>query len=103
MGLFSFFTGGSSLKDALRKGAVIIDVRTPQEFDNGKVPGSINIPVDRIAANAERIKNMHKPVIFCCEAGFRSRTAAHIMKEHGLKDVYAGGNWEKVLRAINSL
>ena len=102
MGLFSIF-GGNKIKDALRKGAVIIDVRTPHEFDQGKVPGSINIPVDRVAASAERIKNMNKPVIFCCASGNRSGTATRIMKEKGLKDVYNGGSWEHVLKLQDKL
>lgn len=103
MGLFSFLGFGNDLKEALQKGAVVIDVRTAQEFDMGRVPGSINIPVDRIAVNAERIKQMKKPIIFCCASGYRSRQAVSIMKEKGLKNVYSGGNWERVLRIINNL
>ena len=104
MGLFSFLgLGGGKIKDALRKGAIIIDVRTPQEFDRGKVPESINIPVDRIAANAERIKNMKRPIIFCCASGSRSSNATSIMKQKGLKEVYNGGSWENVLKILKSL
>jgi rhodanese-related sulfurtransferase len=97
MGLFSLF-GGNKIKEALKKGAVIIDVRTPHEFDQGKVPGSINIPIDRIAVNVERIKNMKPPIIFCCASGYRSGMATKIMKEKGLKEVYNGGSWENVLK-----
>lgn len=104
MGLFSFLGfGGSKVKEALRKGAIVIDVRTPQEFDGGKVPESINIPVDRIAANAERIKNMNRPVVFCCTSGARSGNAVSMMKQKGLKDVYNGGSWTNVLKILNSL
>lgn len=104
MGIFSFLFGaGTNLKDVLRRGAVIIDVRTAQEFDMGKVPGSINIPVDRIASNAERIKGMNKPIIFVCQSGYRSRSAIQMMKARGLKEVYSGGNWEKLLRTMQSL
>ena len=104
MGLFSFLgLGGGKIKDALRRGAMVIDVRTPQEFDGGKVPESINIPVDRIAANAERIKNMNRPIIFCCSSGSRSGNAASIMKQKGMKEVYNGGSWENVLKLLKSL
>ena len=104
MGLFSFLgLGGHKIKDALRRGAIVIDVRTPQEFDQGKVPQSINIPVDRIAANAERIKSMNRPVIFCCASGARSSNAATIMKQKGLKEVYNGGSWYNVLKMIKNL
>jgi phage shock protein E len=104
MGLFSFLGfGGSKIKDALKRGAVIIDVRTPQEYDGGKVPGSINIPVDKISANAERIKSMNKPVIFCCASGMRSGNATSIMKGKGLKDVLNGGSWLSVLKATKDI
>ena len=104
MGLFSFLGfGGGKIKDALRRGAVVIDVRTPQEFDQGKVPGSINIPVDRIAANAERIKNMNRPVVFCCASGSRSSNAATIMKQKGMKEVYNGGSWYDVIKILKSI
>ena len=101
MGLLSFLGFGSGkIKDALRRGAIVIDVRTPQEFDQGKVPGSINIPVDRIAANAERIKNMNRPVVFCCASGARSSNAATIMKQKGMKEVYNGRSWYDVIKML---
>ena len=102
MGLFSIF-GGNSIKGALKKGAVIIDLRTPHEFDQGKVPGSINIPFDRIAANAERIRNMKKPVVFCSSFASQSGNAARIMKSKGVKEVYNGGSWEQVLKIYQKL
>jgi rhodanese-related sulfurtransferase len=104
MGLFSFLgLGNTTVKEALRRGAIIIDVRTPQEFDQGKVPGSVNIPVERISINAERIKGMNKPVVFCCASGMRSGKAVSIMKGKGLKDVVNGGNWLSVLKALKSI
>lgn len=102
MGLFSFL-GSGKIKEVLRKGAVVIDVRTAQEYDRGKVPGSINIPVDRIATSVARIKGMGKPVVFCCASGIRSRTARNIMLQHGFKEAYAAGSWEKIIRIINSM
>jgi phage shock protein E len=103
MSLLSFLgLGGSKVKDALRRGAIVIDVRTPQEFDQGKVPDSINIPVDRIPANAERIKNM-KRVVFCCASGSRSSNAVTIMKQKGMKEVYNGGSWYDVIKILKSI
>ena len=104
MGLFSFLgLGGGKIKNALRRGAIVIDVRTPQEFDRGKVPESINIPVDRIAVNAERIRNMNRPVIFCCSTGSRSSNAASIVKQKGVKEVYNGGSWENNLKLLKNI
>ena len=57
--MFGLF-GKNKVKEAIKKGAVIIDVRTPHEYDNGKVPGSINIPVDRISVSVERIRSISR-------------------------------------------
>ena len=104
MGLLSLFGfGKNKIKEALRNGAAIIDVRTPREFDEGHIPKSLNIPVDRINSNVQRIKDMDKPVIFCCASGMRSSNAVSIMKRQGMKEVYNGGSWENVLRLIRSL
>lgn len=103
MSLLSFLGFGSTkIKDALRKGALIIDVRSPGEFDRGKIPESINIPVDRIPINAERIKAMKRPVIFCCSSGDRAGQALQYMKRKGAKEVYNGGSWQRLLRIVNS-
>ena len=96
--MLDFLFGKNKIKEALKKGAVIVDVRTPHEYDNGRIPGSINIPVDRIAANVERIRLMKKPVIVCCESGARSDTAKNILKSAGVQEVHNGGSWESVLK-----
>ena len=101
--MFGFLFGKNKIKEALQNGGVIIDVRTPHEFDNGKVPGSINIPVDRIPSNVERIRSMKKPVVVCCESGVRSNKAKTILKSAGMQEVYNGGSWESVLKIINKL
>ena len=93
----------NKVKEALQRGAIIIDVRTPHEFDNGKIPGSINIPVDRISSSVERIRSMKKPVVLCCNSGSRSGQAKNILKSAGLNEVYNGGSWESVLRILNKL
>ena len=80
-----------------------MDVRTAHEFDSGKVPGSINIPIDRLSININRILDLKKPVIFCCESGARSGQALSIMKQKGMKEVYNGGSWKDVLRVIKSM
>ena len=99
MGLFSFLGIGSSrLKKALKEGAVVIDVRTASEFDRGKVPSSINIPIDRIPVNIERIRAMNRAVIFVCSSGARSANAIRILRSKGINNVYNGGNWEDLAK-----
>lgn len=104
MGLFSFLGfGKTAIKDALRKNAVVIDVRTANEYDRGKVPGSVNIPVDRISSSIARIKGFERPIILVCSSGNRSGNALRILKENGVNDALNGGNWEQVVRLMKHL
>ena len=95
------FLFGDKIKKAIREGAVIIDVRPAFAFDqHGRVPGSINIPVDRIAINIGRIKSMKKPIVVCCAYGNDCANAVRMLKESGIEEVYNGGNWESVWRKV---
>lgn len=104
MGLFTLFgLGNGRIKQALRKGAIIIDVRTAAEYDRGHIPDAFNIPVDRIHVSMQRIKAANMPVVVCCNSGERSSKALQLLKSKGIKEVYNGGNWESVLKLIRSL
>lgn len=103
MGLSAIFDFvGNSLKDALRQGAVIIDIRSPHEYDKGKIRGSLNIAFEQILKNVGYIKKLNKPVVLC-GSGFESGAARRILQKHGIKNVYNGGTWERVLKLMNTL
>lgn len=89
--------------EALQNGAAIIDVRTVYEYDQGRIRGSINIPVERLDASIERIKAMRRPLIICAAGDARSGKAASLLKRNGLKEVYNGGNWEKLVTSMKGL
>ena len=79
----------------LEEGAVVIDVRTKQEFNGGHAKGSVNIPLHEIQAKMSQIKKYKKPIVTCCASGMRSGTAAKKLRKEGL-EVYNGGSWTKV-------
>ena len=80
---------------ALAHGAVVIDVRSANEFDNGHFPGSKNIPLQRIAEQSGRIKAMDKTIVLCCASGVRSASAAALLKQKGV-DCINGGAWNNL-------
>ena len=69
-------------------GAVLLDVRTPEEYVAGHVPGSRNIPVDRVdAAELDR----GAPLFVYCRSGARSGQACAALKRRGFEAVNIGG------------
>lgn len=80
-------------KSLVKQGAVIVDVRTKGEFNNGHIRGSINIPLDQLRNNLNRFSGNTKVIITCCASGNRSGMAKSILKEKGHVNVYNGGSW----------
>ena len=81
-------------------GAVIIDVRSPQEFANGSVPGAENIPLGSIPGKTKKIKSLGVPIICVCASGMRSGGAKAQLAAAGV-DAYNGGPWTKMLKYVD--
>lgn len=85
----------SQLKQDLDAGKVpvLVDVRTPAEYDAGHVPGAKNIPLDTLETRLAELESYRaQPVYVICESGRRSASAATLLAEKGfqIRDV-AGG------------
>ena len=94
MGLLSMLGFGGkteSVNEFMEKGAVIIDVRSPAEFQGGHIKGSKNIPLNTIGNQIDAIKKLNKPVIACCASGMRSAQATSILKSNGIEAINGGG------------
>jgi rhodanese-related sulfurtransferase len=92
-----------NLEEIISKGAVIIDVRTKEEFDAGHIHGSFNIPVSELSKNLNwLVKDV--PIVVCCASGARSETAKFILQANNFKEVYNGGAWDDLgnLKGIGS-
>ena len=68
-------------------GAVLLDVRSRQEYRTGHAQGARNIPLDQLA---ERMRELPigTTVVTICQSGGRSARAAGILTRHGRQDVY---------------
>jgi len=91
------FGPGVDLSEKMSEGAIILDVRSPGEYQGGHVKGSKNIPLDKIDGKMVTIKKWNKPVITCCASGMRSGSAASILKRNGV-EAYNAGPWQKADR-----
>lgn len=84
-----------------KDGAIIIDVRSKDEYASGHLKGSINIPLQQLQNNLSKIKK-GKPVITCCASGMRSAQAKSILKSQGYQEVYNGGGWGSLRARLNN-
>jgi rhodanese-related sulfurtransferase len=84
------------MKDIISKGAFLVDVRTPAEFSEGHVNGSVNIPLDQVQNQLAKFKNKENIVVFC-RSGNRSSQAKSILEQNGFTNVTNGGTWQDVL------
>lgn len=76
-----------------QSGAVILDVRTPQEFKQGHIKDAHNIPLDRLGEHLKKFPDKGQHYITVCASGMRSGAAKRIMRGKGYENVYNGGAW----------
>jgi rhodanese-related sulfurtransferase len=93
--------GEMVLIEAIKDGAVLVDVRNTEEFSTGNIKGSINIPLDQLPDQIGKLKKNKTTVVFCA-SGMRSGRAKSILKENGFQNVINGGGWRSVLSAIEN-
>ena len=96
MGFFDFLKGtdiNQSVKEfSATDGAVLLDVRTPDEYRQGHIPGSKNVPLQSIDKVTVMINNKATPIFVHCLSGARSRQAAAILQQMGYTNVkHIGG------------
>ncbi|HAV25195.1 MAG TPA: rhodanese-like domain-containing protein [Bacteroidetes bacterium] len=89
-----------TIQELIQQEAKIIDVRTPEEFMGGNVPGSINIPLNEVPERVADFKEMDGPLILCCLSGGRSGQATGFLQAQGI-ECYNGGGWMDVNYAVS--
>lgn len=82
---------GATAKALVASGAKVVDVRTPQEFASGHVPGAINIPYDELPRRAAEIGPPSTPVVLYCRSGRRSGIAFDALKKAGYQKLWDFG------------
>jgi len=86
----------------MSEGAVILDVRSHGEYVSGHIDGSINIPVNKLSENLNKLKSKNKPIITCCASGMRSASAKGLLESKGYTKVINGGSWQSLEKKVNS-
>jgi len=74
------------LKGKQNEAFLFLDVRTPQEYDLGHVPGAKNIPVQSLAEHLDEVPNDGKVFVYC-ESGVRSTRATRMLVDAGFTNI----------------
>lgn len=96
---FKFRAAAARLPELLKRGAVVVDVRGPEEFASGAARGSVNIPLPQLERRHRELA-VDKPVVVCCASGARSALAAGALRRLGFHEVVNVGPWTNAARAL---
>lgn len=88
MGFFNFFSSTADINTGVAEykttdSAVLLDVRTAEEYYDGHIDGSVNIPLDRISFIENTVKDKNTPLYVHCYSGSRSGQAVSYLKQMG--------------------
>jgi len=89
---YAYDIGPDEALKMTEKGAQVIDVREPREFEKQHVDGSYLIPLGELSSRLEEI-DYTRPAVFVCQVGERSRRAVKVLRDAGFDETYnlAGG------------
>lgn len=97
-------SGQISAKEAtehLRNGAMVIDVRSVNEFESGHILQAYNFPLDRIEMTVPAaIKDKNKVLLLHCSTGVRSGMAKRKLQDLGYKNVFNLGGYDRAGKIV---
>jgi len=82
-------TSAADLQKAFEAGEkpYVIDVRSPQEWGTGHIPGAVHLPVDQLEKRLNEVRRDGVPMYLVCASGGRSASAADYLSKRGYLDV----------------
>jgi hydroxyacylglutathione hydrolase len=76
-----------------REAGLLLDVRNPGEWSGGHIPGSVNVPLGRLAEQLEELPRDRRLVVHC-QSGARTAVAVALLRSRGFHDVaHLRGDW----------
>ena len=90
-----------SIESSENLNTLIVDVRTPQEYQASNIEGSINIEWQNISDVSNLVKTKKDKIILYCRSGNRSGKALKILKENGYTNVVNAGSINNASKSLN--
>lgn len=83
------------VEDSRLEDAVLLDVRTEEEYSNGHLPGALNIPLDSLRERMGEL-DRSKPVVEYCQVGLRGYVADRILSQNGYQVLNITGGYKTI-------
>jgi len=84
----------------INQGALLLDVRTPGEYNAGHLPNAVLIPVDQLPHRLNELGNdKHRAIVVYCKSGNRAGRAKNLLDQNGFTDVLNGGGYLSLLKS----
>lgn len=88
-------------QDYMKRGAMVIDVRTAREFNSGHLSQAYNMPVDEIEGTVtNQIKDKNRYILVHCQTGLRSKKAKDRLEKLGYTKVFDLGSYERAFKVV---
>jgi phage shock protein E len=97
--------GQVSLKegsDLVKRGGMVIDVRSPGEYNSGHLSQAFNMPIDEIdGLMPSKVKDKSRVILVHCKTGLRSKKAKDILTRQGYTNVFDLGSYERAFKIVS--
>lgn len=86
-----------------KNGALVIDVRSPDEFDSGHLPQAVNVPLNALETDLpHRVKDKNQVLLLHCLSGTRSGMAMAKLRRMGYPNVHNLGSYSRAQQILNN-
>lgn len=88
--------------ELIKHGAMIVDVRAPEEYLRGHLSQAFNMPVEDVDnLVAAKTRDFERPILVHCQSGLRSKKAKFKLERVGYKHVYDLGSYERAFKIVS--
>ena len=93
----------SVVREKIKAGALVVDVRSPGEFGSGHLSAALNLPLDEIAtALPRRVPDKNQVLLLHCQSGIRSSLAKQKLRRLGYARAFNLGSFARARRLVES-
>ena len=96
------FASPEVVRKHLQEGALVIDVRSPEEFHSEHLPGALNIPLNELRERLPReVTDKNRVLLLHCQSGMRSRNGQRQLQRLGYTNVFNLGSLTRAKQTVN--